>query len=346
MINRYKLLLDELKNRSAETTTTRNSRVLIVDGLNTFLRGYAASPTTNSDGIHVGGISGTLMSIGAAIKEVNPTRVIVVFDGKNGSARRRELYSEYKANRKFKIRLNRAETVEKEDNQLYQLVRLVEYFEVLPFTVVMMDRAEADDVIAYIAQECLKDSQTFIMSADKDFYQLVSNEIHIWSPTKKKLYYTEDVYDQYKIMPENFVIFRSLIGDSGDNIPGVKGVAEKSLIKNFPIITSKEKITLDQFFDSVRAQVNGKKTPKIVQKVLEAEADVRLYYDIMQLSDSMIDTTTKLKVVDLVREPVDRLNKIAFHKLLIEDKMSTAIRNVEMWLKDTTQKLDYYCLQD
>ena len=70
--------------------------MLIIDGLNTFIRGYAASPVTNQDGIHVGGISGTLMSIGSAIKSINPTRVIMIFDGKDGRANVAQIVCAYK----------------------------------------------------------------------------------------------------------------------------------------------------------------------------------------------------------------------------------------------------------
>ena len=126
-ISRYHVLLKQMLNEKTVDDQNSNSRVLIVDGLNTFIRAYAASPTTNSDGEHIGGISGFLLSIGHAIKAINPTRVIITFDGKNGSARRRSIYPDYKANRKVKIRLNRSETVDKQDTQLQQLVRLIKY---------------------------------------------------------------------------------------------------------------------------------------------------------------------------------------------------------------------------
>ncbi len=75
---KYLAILNELRVNGPQSDQHLNSRVLIVDGLNTFIRAYAASPVTNSDGEHVGGISGTLMSIGHAIKNIDPTRVIIV----------------------------------------------------------------------------------------------------------------------------------------------------------------------------------------------------------------------------------------------------------------------------
>jgi len=347
MINKYQKLINELRLREGENETiNKNSRVLIVDGLNTFIRSYAASPATNGDGVHVGGITGFLMSVGAAIKSINPTRVIIVFDGKDGSARRRSLYPEYKANRKVKIRLNRNEAVDKEDTQLLQLMRLVQYLEILPFTTITVGGSEADDVIAYLSNDYLsnKDSQVFIMSSDKDFMQLIDQRVHVWSPTKKMMFYTDDVQSTYGIPPANFALYRALIGDDSDNIPGASGVGSKTLYEKFPKFCT-EPMNLDEFFDYAKELAADSKA-KIYQKVLDAEQDVRLYFEIIQLGVSNINMSNKMKIIDMMEQPIPRLAKIKFHTMLIEDKMTSAIKNVEMWLREVTTKLDQHALQD
>ena len=347
MMNKYQALINELKARQSEIEAVhKNSRVLIVDGLNTFIRAYAASPVTNSDGEHVGGISGFLLSVGHAIKAINPTRLVVVFDGKDGSARRRSKFAEYKSNRKVKIRLNRSETVEKEDNQLAQLMRLTEYLSIMPITTIVVDRSEADDVIAYLSNDYLaqKDSQVFIMSSDKDFMQLVDNRVHVWSPTKKKMFYTEDVVEDFGIHPQNFALYRALIGDDSDNIPGVVGLGAPTLLDKFPKFTQ-EPMSIEEFFDYARELSQDSKA-KIYQKVLDAEEDVKLYLEIIQLSDSNISLSNKMKIISMMENPVEKLSKIKFHTMLIEDRMTTAIKNVEMWLREVTSKLDQHCLED
>jgi DNA polymerase-1 len=338
----------KLKGEGAVDENSKDSRVLVIDGLNTFIRAYAASPTTNTNGEHVGGISGFLLSVGHAIKSINPTRVVVVFDGKDGSAKRRQLFPEYKAHRKFKIRLNRAETVDKEDNQLEQLMRLVEYLDVLPFSVIVSDGVEADDVIAYIAEDYMKErtSQVFIMSSDKDFMQLVNDRIHIWSPTKKKLYYTNDVYEQYNIMPHNFALYRALMGDDSDNIPGVSGLGTKTILKRFPKVAGEDLMTVDGFIQYTKELQAENPKVKLYARVLEQEADLRLYHQIMQLSESGIPGHTRLKIITQLEKKVDRLAKIKFHQMLFEDGMTNAIKNVEMWVREVTQKLDQFALQD
>ena len=153
--NKYAALLNQLRLREEAPHSDRNDRVLIVDGLNTFIRAYSSSPALNANGEHVGGISGFLLSVGHAIKTVDPTRVVVVFDGKNGSAKRRQLFPEYKANRKVTIRLNRAEAVDKEDNQLQQLMRLIDYLEVQRRTCGVQLRKSYTMKMMYIASMVL-----------------------------------------------------------------------------------------------------------------------------------------------------------------------------------------------
>jgi len=342
---KYLALLNELRINGPQSDQHLNSRVLIVDGLNTFIRAYAASPVTNSDGEHVGGISGTLMSIGHAIKNIDPTRVIIVFDGKNGTAKRRQLYPEYKANRKFKIRLNRSEEVDKQDNQLEQLIRLVQYLETLPFTVITAEATEADDTIAYIAQDYLSqkdDSQVFIMSSDKDFYQLVNDRIHIWSPTKKRFYYTEDVYQEYGIHPRNFALYRALLGDSSDNINGVDGIGAKTIQKRFSVLTEDKQVSTDDLYEFAAGQ---SQKIKIYKQLLDSKEIVDRNLQLMQLSDSGINLTIKMRILESMDNNVPKCNKIGFHKMLIEDRMTGAIRNADMWLRDVTQKLDRFALQ-
>jgi len=129
MNRKYQRLLQEIETeRQEQDNFHRDSKVLIVDGMNLFIRTFSAIPTLNEDGRHVGGLSGFLKSLGATIRMVNPTRVVVVFDGKGGSQRRKEIYSNYKEGRAIKSRLNRVvgfEDIDDEQSSIkYQLFRV------------------------------------------------------------------------------------------------------------------------------------------------------------------------------------------------------------------------------
>ena len=190
---KYLSFLDQTKDDTHKAVNHLNDRVLIVDGLNTFIRSFAVNPAINEDGLHIGGMMGFLKSLRYTSDILKPSRVIVVFDGKNGSGRRQKIYPEYKSTRKVKRRLNRnvdwgTAPQDEQQSMKQQMGRLIEYLEQLPLTLVCVDGIEADDTMAYISQQILKESDIFLMSTDKDFLQLVDDRVKVWSPTKKKLY--------------------------------------------------------------------------------------------------------------------------------------------------------------
>ena len=94
--------LEQTKDQEHKSVTHLNDRVLIVDGLNTFIRAFAVNPAINEDGLHIGGMMGFLKSIRYTCDILKPSRCIIVFDGKNGSKRRQKIYPEYKGTRKVK----------------------------------------------------------------------------------------------------------------------------------------------------------------------------------------------------------------------------------------------------
>ena len=152
MENKYKSIFAQIKNEHAGSpvkTAKRDDHILVVDGLNQFIRAWVAVPTLSSNGEHVGGVSGFLSSLGYAIKLLRPTRVIVVFDGKGGSERRRKLY---KDGRKVMKRLNRAYEDMSDGNTeqksvVEQMGKLVSFLQELPVSIVSIDYIEADDTI-------------------------------------------------------------------------------------------------------------------------------------------------------------------------------------------------------
>ena len=142
--------LDQVKDEEHKAVTRLNDRVLIVDGLNTFIRSFSINPSINDDGLHIGGLIGFLKSVRYTCDILKPSRCIIVFDGKDGSKRRRKIYPQYKENRKVKKRLNRnvdwgTAPQDEEQSMIQQMGRLIEYLEQLPLTLVSVDGIEADD---------------------------------------------------------------------------------------------------------------------------------------------------------------------------------------------------------
>ena len=237
----YKDILNNLHEESNLEPLHLNSRVLLIDSMNTFLRSFAMIPAINPQGNHVGGLVGFLKSLGYVIKLIRPTRVILVFDGQGNITNRRNTYAEYKANRQIKRITNFKvfSTLEEESDSIStQMLRLLDYLKCLPVNISIIDKIEADDTIAYLSQK-LKDD-VIIYSADQDFLQLVNKRITVYSPIKKKFYKPNDVYEQYGMHPYNFITMKCLMGDKSDNLPGVKGLGPKKLMKYFPEIQVKK----------------------------------------------------------------------------------------------------------
>tara|TARA_R100000908_G_scaffold51458_1_gene26790 strand:+ start:1101 stop:2147 length:1047 start_codon:yes stop_codon:yes gene_type:complete len=335
--------IDILKSLKEEDTLSQNpnDRILLIDGLNTFIRAFAVNPSTNDDGIHIGGMTGFLQSIGYAIKNIKPTRVIICFDGKGGSSKRRKLFPEYKANRKVRKRLTRLSSFNNQEDERIsmsqQISRLVQYLDQLPVTVLAPENIEADDAMAYISQQVYPKSQFYIMSTDKDFLQLVDNRIQVWSPTKKKYYFKDTVQEDFDIPAHNFLLYRTMKGDLSDNIPGIKGVGVKTLAKKLPILFEDKKITIDQLIDHVK---NLDDDSKIITNIKNSEDMIRLNYDLMQLSNVDINGSVKSLIIDTVKKPVNRLVKYKFQKMMLEDKLNSAIKNPDFWLKQCFSHLD------
>ena len=256
---RHLSILDEIKKSGGDLGIGKpNDSVMLIDGMNLFIRVFSAIPTTNEDGIHIGGIVGFLRSLAFNINMIRPTRTIIVFDGKGGSNRRRKIFPQYKMGRKMSYRLNRAHdflTREEEQKMMIrQLNRVVEYLECLPLSIMNMENCEADDVIGYLSKHIYKENKTTIVSTDKDFLQLVDETTRVYSPTKKKMYDETKVFDEYGIHPKNFLLFRMFDGDKSDGIPGVNGIGKKTLNKVISIYGNRRKYSLDDIYRSAETQ--------------------------------------------------------------------------------------------
>jgi len=327
-----------------------NSDALIIDGMNTFMRVWSMYPTTNDNGEHIGGYTGFLKSIGHAIRLRKPTRCIVVFDGKGGSARRRKIFPDYKMKKNVRFRVNRAlsldlDQTEESSSMKYQIVKLIQYLNMLPVTTICLDNVEADDVMALLARSYFSGlgKKCTIMSTDKDFLQLVDADVTVYSPTKRAIYTPEKVSLEYGIHPNNFLLYRTIDGDRGDNISGMKGVGEKKLKTAFPELAAEQKLNRD---DLVKISEEKQKEMPLYKNFLKEENQdlLKRNYDLMQLMDSILPASMQTKIFDHVDSPVTELNKFEFSKKFAEDQLWAAFPNHHNWLMETWSILNNYAI--
>ena len=291
----------------------------------------------NDDGEHVGGVTGFLKSIGLAIRTFRPTRVVIPFDGKGGSARRRRLYSEYKANRKSMVRLNRTYdfgTIEKEEEarkkQLMLLGRLLKH---LPVTMMAPPYIEADDTIAYLANLVVeREGKVIIMSTDKDFLQIVSENVEVYNPITKRVMTVDTVVEDFGIHPNNFAIFRAMDGDKSDNIAGIKGVGAKSLVKQYPHLREATVSDIDAIIDFAEKQNKG----LLFEKIRHNREIIERNFELMRLDTQQMSQSTRLVIL----KKFDDLSALNLERkeltdILVQYKMTNTLGNYPQWLTST-----------
>lgn len=336
-----------IEHENKNLSLNKDSKVLIIDGLNSFIRVFSASPIVNDDGDHIGGYIGFMRSIAAVIRQFKPTRCIIVFDGKGGSTRRKKMHSGYKEGRSMSTRFNRIEdvgeqTLEQElESMRIQMGKLSEYLQCLPITLISIDNIEADDAIAYLTTEVFrpKESEVIIMSDDKDFIQLVDNKTSVWRPVEKKYYTPKEVVDKFGIPSHNFIHYKVFMGDASDNIKGINGIGIKTMQSKFPVLLEDNHLSLDDIIDYCKLKINEH---KVYKTVVENEQTVRLNWELMSLENLNIATHFKMLILDMSNQPIPSLNTYEFKKMFMLDKAYTVIPNVDTWLANSFNALAAY----
>jgi 5'-3' exonuclease len=332
-----KKFLSQIISTLNEDKPTKNSRILVVDSMNTFMRNFASINTMNPSGHHVGGLVGYLRSVGYAIKMFRPTRVILVFDGTGSTVNKKNLFPDYKGNRNISRITNWDifdDKVDESEAMMGQMSRLIQYLKQLPVTLVSIDKIEADDSIGLIAKYYEKDpecTEVTIMSADKDFYQLISDKIQIYSPTKRKTYKTADVLDEFGVHPNNFLIYKTLLGDNSDNLPGIKGLGPKKIIKLFDL-SGEHRLDLDDIY---KISADNAKTSAMYGSILESKHQLKINYQLMNLLEPTISDNDKEDIIESLNEDIIPLNIGGFVVLYESDGLQNSIGNTHAWLAET-----------
>ncbi len=200
-------------------------KILLIDGSSLIFRAfYAIKNLTTKDGVFVNGVYGFLNMYYKALELTNPTHVFVAFDKGSKTFRHTE-YSDYKGTR------------DKAPNEItYQFGILKDLLSSMNVNYLELDEYEADDILGTIAKMAQKEGfEVDIFTGDRDYLQLVDDNIFVYL-TKKgiseiKLMDNNAIFEDFGISPKQLIEVKALQGDSSDNIPGVKGVGEKTALK-------------------------------------------------------------------------------------------------------------------
>ena len=200
--------------------TIAQNPLVLVDGSSYLYRAFHAFPLlTNKNGEPTGAMYGVLNMLKSLIAQVEPSHIAVVFDAK-GKTFRDELFEQYKSHRP-----------PMPDDLRAQVQPLHTIIKALGIPLISIEGVEADDVIGTLALQAANDGKNVLISTgDKDMAQLVNDHIMLINTMNNTLLDREGVIEKYGIPPELIIDYLALQGDASDNIPGVKGVGEKTAL--------------------------------------------------------------------------------------------------------------------
>lgn len=336
-----------------KTTSSSLSRpIIIIDGLNIFLRSYMVNETMNANGELYGGTVGFLKSIKFFLRTFSPKKIIVVWEQGGGCPKRKHIYPEYKANR---VKQKDFEGMYSDRDQLMsdvktktkQLQCLTDALGTLPIHQVYLQDTEADDVIAYLVKHKFgkysteKDTTKIVVSSDKDFYQLLEDPtVKVYSPGTKLTINREDIIKTYNIAPVNFCLARSLCGDVSDNIPGIEGIGLKTVAKRFDLAVSDKEYSIELLLKEAKEkieQAGKKKLPVCYHNILESEEIIKRNWKLMYLDSVSLAPNQVNKInhrIDNMFEPI--INKLQFiktfseHDLPVTDDMIYMLNDIKI----------------
>ncbi len=311
----------------------RMKKVILVDGNNLLFRSYYATAYSgnfmkNSKGFPTNALYGFINMINKIKSEEKPEYMLVAFD--KGKTFRHDKYKEYKAGR-----------IQMPNELKLQFPVAKEILELLGIKWFEIDNYEADDIIGTMSKKVDENDlyDGLIISSDKDLLQLITDKVIV------KLLKTKDYimmnkntfYETYNLTPEKMVDIKALQGDPSDNIPGVKGIGEKTALKLLVDYGSLEGIydNLDKISGAVKTKLINNRQSAFDSK------DLATIYKEVPLDFDLEDTKIKDANLDKLKSKYEELEFFSFLKNMKVNKENKSIEAKELTNLDDLEKLSY-----
>jgi 5'-3' exonuclease len=304
---------------------------LLVDGDSLLKTAYHGAKDLYYKDTHIGGIFQFLTMLRKVINENRFDKVFIFWDGEFSGRLRYDIYKDYKANRDKDF----YNSVEPKDPELYiQKERVIQYCEELFIRQFQDKIIEADDAIGYYCSNIGDDEKVVIISNDRDMCQLIDNRVGIYIINLRKIVNKDNYNNHFDHHHSNSKLIKILSGDASDNIKGIRGVKEKTLIKYFPEITKKT-LTLEYIMSKIEILQNERKTRlKTLDNILNRVTVGCQGEDIFEINEKIIDLKNPLLtessknelnyLFDTSIDPEDRTTKNVI-KMMLEDGLTMAI---------------------
>ena len=313
--------------------------VLLVDGDNLLTIGFYGVKNAFHKGTHIGGIYHFLNTLRRAFETYHLDKIVVFWDGLEGSQTRRKIYIHYKENRRQRIR-----SEEELNSYNHQRDRVKQYLEELFVRQGEYEYCESDDNIAYYTQNS-PDENKIIYSSDGDLTQLVSETTQIYNPSHGKIYKKNDtiVYDHEEILIDNVRLVKMMCGDSSDNIAGIKGMGIKRFITLFPEIKT-ERLTIEQIKEKSNILFEQDKHNKLITNLLTGVTKYGVFGEeffdvnnrIVSLDEPFLTDEAKENIGQLISENLDpegRSYKNTMRMMMEDGLFNMLPKSEDMWTK-------------
>lgn len=248
-------------------------RLLLIDGHSQIYRAILSptAPLSSPSGEVTSGTYVFTRMLLKLLREQSPAKVAMAIDGRRSDLERRRIFPAYKANR-MRPADEKAEEIFQQVERIIQIVRL------LGIPVVSSGRWEADDIIATLVRQHAKGHKTLIVTRDKDLSQLiVGDNIVCYDPITNTETTEDDVIDKWALPPKKLVVIQALMGDSTDNIPGVRGIGQSRAV------------ALTRQYGSLKnIQKNAHRLSPAIRDAILA-TDLRLMRKLVKLNDHVDD---------------------------------------------------------
>lgn len=354
-------MIQPIRKRVAEAngiSTNKYFYTLLVDG-NNLLKIASVDHKMNSDGKEYGIILTFLRMLGDILRKKDFNYCLIVFDGDGSGVLRWQLYKDYKANRdknyenhdpnmsEYDKKLRdfakmvmshsreKASTESEDESFKRQKLILQNILDELSIRQFEFENVEGDDIISNYVKNKKNDEKIVIVSSDKDLTQLISDTVIVYNPRKREFITKDDAVEKIGILPENIVLEKMICGDVSDNIKGVKGVGNETLIKLFPQLKT-EKLNLGAIIARSRELLEERKQQKkkplkslenIINGVTDGCQGNRLYEinkKIIDLSEPLLTDEARETMKEESYAPLDVTERSIknVYKIISENKIN------------------------
>lgn len=313
--------------------------VLLVDGDNLLTIGFYGVKNYFYKGQHIGGIFHFLNTLRRSFETYNLEKIVVFWDGEEGSKQRKEIYPFYKYNRKTKLK-----SEEEIDSYNYQRTRIQKYLEELYVRQGEYQYCETDDNIAFYVQNSHNENK-IIYSSDGDLTQMVSPNTQLFNPSHQKLYNSNDIiiYEHQEVLIENVKMIKMMCGDKSDSISGIKGFGVKTFLSLFPELKTTP-LSVEYIKEKGNLLFEQNKTSKTIQNLLDGVTKYGTLGDeffdlnnrIVSLDNPFLTDDAKSEIISLINDDLDSEGRSYKNtmKMMVEDGIFNVLpKSDDAWVK-------------